>query len=251
MKIKTEFKGQVEFRRQLLKFASSMNITIKEAIILKSSQTARALANQSEPFGLGAKAKKISEGAIAGDFHKVYLSKFHIHHLMRSKSRRKGAAYMQAIMDNRWNEAERLATSTLGHNVVLGQPANIQNRRNYKGRVEQARKSVIVENYDEALSYKAKLMENIAMSKGAWLSISQELKKKGARKPAKWLRKSAKYSSSRIEGDHLGSSVTMRNNIKYAGRILKRAKIEKALKADEKAFTKRMDKTITAANAKK
>ena len=251
MKTKIKFEGQIDFRRQMLKFASALNLTVKEAVVVRATQTARALATQTEPMGLNAKAKKISSNAISGDFHRVYLSRFHIHHLMRSKSKRRAAAYMNAIMNNRLSEAERLATSTLGANIIVGNVANIQNQRNFKGRIPQARKSVIVEDFSVALAYKKELMESMAMSKGAWLAIAQQLKPKGSRKPNKWLRKDKKYGTATIKGEHLGTVVIMDNHIRYSPRILKASKIARALKGDLKAFARRMDKTIEAANRKK
>jgi hypothetical protein len=246
MKIKVDFTGaEKQMRRAMRVYKDELKIDIQDVIIEKAVVMGRALANATEPFGLGKKAQGIAEGAIAGDFHKVNMSKAHVASLIGARSRRKMAAYLTALQENRWARADRIAHNALGSEVRVGQVAIIQKQRNHKGRVGQAHIPVMVDNYEAALSYKKKLLEDAGTAKAGWFAAMADLRTKGAR-VSKWMNKSRAHGSSRVVGRDHKTHVIMENRIKYLKNVLNETKVRRAILQGSKNFLRVMERKVVA-----
>ena len=246
MKVKITFQGEKQVRRAMLDYQRQLKLDIEDVIIEKAVILGRALANATEPFGLGKKAEGIALGGVAGDFHKVNMSKAHVASLIGKRSRRKMAAYLTAITENRWARADRIAHSALGREVRVGQVAIIQKQRNHKGRVGSAHVPVMVDNYKEALNYKKKLMSTAGTAKAAWLEAIAPLRGKGSRKPKKWLRTSPTHGTSTVvRADHK-THVILENRISYLKNVLNHSKVQRAIVQGNKNFLKTMKRKVEA-----
>ena len=237
--------AEKQLRKAMFDYQRQLKLDIEDVIIEKAVVMGRALANATEPFGLGKKAEGIAEGAIAGDFHKVNMSKAHVASLIGAISRRKMAAYLQALTENRWARADRIAHSALGNEVRVGKVAIIQNQRNNKGRVGQAHIPVMVDNYAEALSYKKKLMEDAGTAKAGWFAAMADLRTKGARVP-KWMRKSQAHGSSKVHREHSKTHVILDNKISYLKNVLNHTKVNRAIVQGNKNFLRVMKRKVEA-----
>ena len=246
MKIKVDFTGaEKQIRRAMLDYQRQLKLDIEDVVVEKAVVMGRALANATEPFGLGKKAQGIAEGAVAGDFHKVNMSKGHVASLIGARSRRKMAAYLTAVNENRWARADRIAHSALGREVRVGQTAIIQKQRNHKGRVGSAHVPVMVDNYEAALSYKKKLMDNAGTAKAGWFAAMADLRTKGAR-VSKWMKKSKAHGSSKVVKAGHKTHVLMENKVSYLKNVLNETKVRRAIMQGNKNFLRVMKRKVEA-----
>jgi hypothetical protein len=246
MKIKVDFDGaEKAMRKAMLSYKDQLKLDIEDVVIEKAVVMGRALANATEPFGLGKKAQGIAEGAIAGDFHKVNMSKAHVASLIGARSRRKMAAYLTALTENRWARADRIAQSALGSEVRVGKVAIIQSQRNKKGRVGQAHVPVMVDNYEDALRYKKSLMEDAGTAKAGWFAAMADLRTKGAR-VSKWMSKSKAHGSSKVVRNHFRTHVLLENKISYLKNVLNHTKVKRAVLQGNKNFLRVMKRKVEA-----
>jgi hypothetical protein len=250
MKIKLDLEGQRHLQNQMKFYVRTMKLDIEDVLIERAVGLGRALANATEPFGAGKKAKDVAEGAIAGDFHKVNMSRGHIMSVIQSRSRRLAAAYGTAMREGRWQRADRIAAKALGREVRVGQVEIIQKHRNKRGRVTQAHRSVVVDDYAQALAYKAKLMEGAGTAKAAWYAAIRDLRAKGARAPAKWMRKNPQHGDSTVVRNGWKTHVVLENRVKYIKNVLDQFKAKRATEQAARNFMKSMVKKIEHNNAK-
>jgi len=245
MKIKVDFDGaEKAMRKAMLSYKDQLKLDIEDVIIEKAVVMGRALAHATEPFGLGKAAEGKALGSVAGDFHKVNMSKAHVASLIGKRSRRMMAAYLTALTENRWARADRIAHNALGREVRVGQVAIIQKQLNHKGRVGKAHIPVMVDNYEEALKYKAKLMETAGTAKSAWLEAISGLRSKGSRKPKKWLRTNPSYGTAKVHRKHFRTHVILDNKISYLKNVLNETKVRRAVAQGSKNFLKVMKKKV-------
>jgi hypothetical protein len=247
MKIKVDFAGaEKQMRKAMLSYQRQLKLDIEDVVVEKAAVMGRALANATEPFGLGEKAENIALNAVSGDFHKVNMSKAHVASLIGARSRRKMAAYLTALTENRWARADRIAQSALGSEIRVGKVAIIQNQLNSKGRVGNAHIPVMVDNYADALAYKKKVMATAGTAKAAWLQSISDIRAKGSRKPKKWLRTNPSYGTSKVVRDNFKTHVILENKISYLNNILSHAKVKRAVLQGSKNFLRVMKRKVEA-----
>jgi hypothetical protein len=247
MNLKVE--GDKELKRSLDKLAKEIGQESKELLKDVAKTAAKNLATATEPFGLTAKAKLISEKAVTGDIGRSFASYGRIVNQLEKISPKYGAIFAAYLNEGKIDKAERFARRYIPFDEIDSgfDPAEHQSKRNKKGRVPRGTKITAVGDSQSLFGWARNAIKTVGLAKAAWLRAGELIKaakRVGAGIPA-WL-KGSQNAQAVESGTGANYSITLINLVSYAGSLLTPAKVQKAIKLAYNSQRKRMEKALEA-----
>lgn len=235
-----------QLERKFKKLSKDLGKTAEQAIIELGQSSARQLAIATEPRGLSAKQKQISEDVINKDFNTAYDFVGQTYKSLRQYSQKTATAFAKAVQANNLQAAERYAKKYLpGFEMRESDDGgHMDSVRGARGRVKDNAQIMGIRDNAVLLKINDDKKKSIGFSKLGWLQAGKSLGAK-TRIP-KWIEKGRSYGSSKVDRKGWKTFVYLYNKISYATNLLTASKVRGALRTAYKNQISKMERAIKA-----
>lgn len=247
------FKASLDNRsleRSLKKLTKDLNKTAEQTITEMAQIGGRQLAHVIEPYGLGEKAKEISEKAIYKDVHRAYDYVGQTYNALRKISQKIAIAFSNAVRNNDFTAAERYARKYLpGFEMRHSDSGNhLEKVRGPRGRVPASVPVMGISNSSDLDGIKEQKKLTAGLAKAGWLQAAKNISSK-TRVPS-WLRKKQNVGYAKKASSGWNFSVTLYNTVRYASALTTGAKKMQAVRWAYRNQVKRMERQLNAITSK-
>lgn len=244
--------GVAEVNSQLKQIANKIGMDSTALTLQLGKNITTNLARATEPIGITNKAKKVSENAVSSDISKSVKTYWEISNKLKKINPRAAAIFLKYINAGNISGAKRIAdkyipVDKLTDEFIVSEHANNRGRR---GRVSRNVKSDATRDQSGITSFRDKAIKVIGLAKAAWLQAGNDIKSTKPMSIPTWLRQTPGLGRAIVVKTINGVTITLVNNVSYAGNILTSAKMNKAVTSGYKNTLKQLQKMLDSKTLK-
>jgi hypothetical protein len=228
-----KMQGGSDVARLLKRYPEKVGRTLESLVKQEARGLAVELARNTRPFGFSEKAKKLGEGAVAGDILKVFATPDQAYQEMQGADKEHADRFWANIQNRRFARAKQALSdsSSKWKNLQVGRlDPNLhkQSRTGRKGNVKRKEPAQVVTSRKALDTYIAKIQRRVGFAKGVWINAAKSIGGK-VRGAVQWVtrHKQSPGSATVRTGDK--PAVTLVSNLDYMEQVTTHTGIELAL----------------------